>query len=228
MAENYLNRLEVLDVGFWDTRALRGEPGGLRGRAADVGRVLADMGLDVWCFSEADPPAIDAICERLWAAHGLSYQPIPFDSPSPDGDAPGVLIRPSKTLAAEPVADGLPHRVRIRAATRLGGEVEFCLVPATRDAWHVDLACAVRREASRGGPNWLVLTVADLAPRRPISTSWPMPVRSWLRPPRSTAPSCWSRAGRSRIRSSSRPTSAPRSTAPPASLPPMIDLYPSA
>ncbi len=164
VAENYFNRLEVLDVGFWDTRALLAEPGGLRGRAAEIGRVVADMGLDVWCFSEADPAALDAICERLWAAHGLSYQPIPLGLPSPDGGAPGVLIRPSKTLAAEPVADAPPHRVRIRAATRLGGEAEFRLVPATRGPWHIDLARAVRREAAHGGPDWLVLAVADLAP----------------------------------------------------------------
>ena len=84
-----------------------------------MARVVADMGLDLWCLARADPSALDAVCERLWAAHGLSYQPVPI-GPASSG---AVLVRPSRALAVEPVADvtGRPlARTRIRAAVPAG------------------------------------------------------------------------------------------------------------
>ncbi len=163
VAESYGDRPGALDVGYWDTRALASAPGGLRGRAAEIGRVVADMGLDLWCLSEADPAALDAVCERLWAAHGLTYQAVPIGPASPEGDAPGVLVRPSKSLAAEPLAGSgpLPPRVRVRAGTGAGSEAEFLLVPAPSGPRLLDLLRAILRGPAAGGPGWLVMATVD-------------------------------------------------------------------
>jgi Trypsin-like peptidase domain len=164
VAETFLDRLEVLDIGFWDTRSLDDVPGGLRDRTADLSQVIAEFGLDVWCLSQADPAALDALCERLWTAHGLSYQPIPIGGPC------GVLFRPSKTLNAEPVADfdsGAPARVRIRARTRYGGEAEFQILPLASGSPSTtglaELVHSIRRDAPVAGPDWILLADAGSA-----------------------------------------------------------------
>ena len=154
VAESYGDRPGALDVGFWDTRTLASAPGGLLARAAEIGRVIADMGLDVWCLARGDAAALDAICERLWAVHGLSYQPVPLAPASPGGGAPGVLARPSKAIAAEPLEGGgpLPPRARVRVGTGVGSEVEILLVPAASGPRLLDLfrAILVGPRARRG------------------------------------------------------------------------------
>jgi hypothetical protein len=139
-------------------------PGGLRERSADLSQVIADFGLDVWCLAHADPTALDAICERLWAAHGLSYQPIPI------GGSCGVLFRPSKTLTAEPVVNldsSLPPRVRIRAQMRCGSDGEFQIIPVASvsppSVSLTKLVHSLRRDASASGPDCIFLADAELA-----------------------------------------------------------------
>jgi hypothetical protein len=164
VAMAYRDRFEVLDIGFWDTRSLNAMPGGLREHTADLSRVIAEFGLDLWCLSDADPAALDAICERLWTAHGLSYQSITIGGPS------GVLFRPSKTLTAESVADfdsGSPPRVRIHARTRYGSEAEFQIIPVVSgspsSAGLNDLVRSIQRDAPAVGPDWILLADAESA-----------------------------------------------------------------
>jgi hypothetical protein len=169
VADSYGDRVEVLDLGYWDTIALAGAPGGLRSLAADVGRVIADMGLDVWCLTQAEAVDLDAICEHLWAAYRLSYQAISIGPLLPSGLASGVLVRSSKTLVAEPLAaepGRFPARVRLRTRLRRGSAAELVLVPLIGSPSHetglFDLAQSVCRHEAAQGPDWIFVGDHDL------------------------------------------------------------------
>jgi len=169
VADSYRGRVEVLDLGYWDMSALADAPGGLRSLAADVGRVVAEMGLDVWCLTHADAVDLDAICEQLWASYELRYQAIPIGPLPPAGPASGFLIRPSKTLLAVPLAaepGQLPARLKLRARSRKGDAAEFVLVPLIRGPSQGPglsaLEQSVRRHDAVQGPDWIFVGDDDL------------------------------------------------------------------
>lgn len=160
---------EVFDVGRWDTRALAAGPGGLRRRTAEVGRVMAEMGLDLWCLSHVDADGLDALCDHLWEAHGLGYLPI---LSAPAGVGAGALVRQSATIVAEPLALGpgrIPPRLRVGFHPRAtaaggGGVVELFVVPLDSeqgDVFAAETAAAASRDGAAGGPTWLFLGDAD-------------------------------------------------------------------
>ncbi len=49
--ESYRGDTDDLDLAFWNIRGL--EPA-FRTAIADIGRVIADMGMDLWCLSHVD------------------------------------------------------------------------------------------------------------------------------------------------------------------------------
>jgi len=180
VADSYRSHAEVLDIGFWDTRASAAMTGGLREMMADVGRVIAELGLDLWCLSHADPAGLDVLCEHLWAVYGLSYEPMMTAGPSATKFAPAMLVRPSKTLSIDPLDDGsgnLPPGARLRVRTYRGIEAEFRLVPLVLpigerpgrlgERPHPALAAlskSIGGGPSRPGAGWIFLGEPDLLP----------------------------------------------------------------
>ncbi len=163
VADSYRGRPGVIDLGYWDTRTMAASPGGLRDGAADLARVVADMGLDAWCFSHADPAGLDAICERLWAAHTLDYRAFAVGPPCASGLRTALLVRKSEALAAEPLA-GAPPRVLFRVRTRRGEEARVVVVPLVdrRPDGPGPAALARPYGATGPGPDWIFVGDPDL------------------------------------------------------------------
>ena len=178
VSDSYKTRADVLDIGFWDTRALVTLHGGLREIVADLGRVIADMGLDLWCLSHADPAGLDALCEHLWAAYGLSYEPMMTVGTSATKFASATLLRPSRSISIDRLDDGsehLPPGVRIKVCTPHGTHAEFQFVPLVHpigerpgrlgERPHHSLAMLAKSVATgvlQTGASWIFVGESDL------------------------------------------------------------------
>ncbi len=175
--DSYRGDTDDLDLAFWNIRGL--EPT-FRTAIADIGQVIADMGMDLWCLSHVDDISITALREHLDANFHLDYDF--FHEPSGVHPAIALLYRRSKALAVErrpwgvDLPDGfeLPPLVTVRAATRRCGTVSFQLVPVVRaissNGTSAPYAEAVRLAIRRGYGelDWIIVgeTSVLLAPER--------------------------------------------------------------
>lgn len=69
--ECYEHALGTVDIGFWDLGWVRH---GFHGQLVNVGRVVVEMGLNVWCLLHAAPVVLRALCEHLETNYQLSYE----------------------------------------------------------------------------------------------------------------------------------------------------------
>ena len=166
-----------LDLAFWNVRGLEW---GSRDRIDDIGRVVAEMGMDLWCLSHADLAYVSALREHLESHFQLDYEF--FHEPAGSHSALTLLYRRSKALAVErrawdvelPGGVSLPPLITVRAATRRSGMLAFQLVPVGRptsaDVEHPPYAEAVRHAIRRGHGefDWIVVgeTSVLLSPER--------------------------------------------------------------
>lgn len=144
-----------LDLAFWNTRGLETT---FRERIADIGRVVAEMGVDLWCLAHADVVSVAALREHLDSHYQLDYE----FSHEPIGTHPSLVLlyRRGKSLSverrawddAETDSAGLPPLISIRVTSPRIGSVPFHLVPVVRggpDKTFDTYAEAVRRAARR-------------------------------------------------------------------------------
>ena len=171
VVESYRGDTDDLDVSFWNVRGLEW---GSRDRLADVGRVVADMGMDIWCLSHAEVAYVAALREHLDSHFNLDYEF--FHEPAGDLSSLALLYRRSKALVVErrtwgvETTDGvtLPPLITVRAATRRSGTVLFQLVPVGRpmatDAPAPPFAEAVRHAIRHGlgEIDWIVVGESPL------------------------------------------------------------------
>jgi V8-like Glu-specific endopeptidase len=164
--ESYRGETDDLDLAFWNIRGLElGSPEQLD----DVVRMVADMGMDLWCLAHADRPYIAALREHLETRFGLEYEF--FHEPAGAHPALALLYRRSKALTVERKAWGvempegvsLPLLVTVRAATKRSGTAAFQLVPVGRPSSTDDApapyAEAIRHAIRRGHGevDWIVV-----------------------------------------------------------------------
>ena len=176
--ESYRGDTDDIDLAFWNIRGL--EPA-FRTAIADIGQVIAAMGMDLWCLSHVDDVSVTALVEHLDAHFHLDYEF--FHEPAGVHPALALLYRRSKALAVErrpwgvdlPEGFELPPLVTVRAATRRCGTVSFQLVPVVRPAststangTSAPYAEAVRLAIrhGQGEPDWIIVgeTSVLLAP----------------------------------------------------------------
>lgn len=171
VAESYRGDTDDLDLAFWN---IRGMESASRDQIANVGRVVADMGMDLWCLAHADSAYVAALREHLDSHYHLDYEF--FHEPAGAHPALALLYRRSKALVVErkgwgdDLLDGvaLPPLVTVRAATRRSGTVAFQLVPvgrpASADAAPGPYAEAVRHAIRRGQGefDWIVVGEAPV------------------------------------------------------------------
>lgn len=177
VAESYWPDTDDLDLAFWNIRGLDLASHEL---IVDVGRVVAEMGMDLWCLAHADAAYIAALREHLECHFHLDYEF--FHEPAGDQPALALLYRRSKALVVERRAWGielpegvtLPPLVTVRAMTRRSGTVAFQLVtvgrPMRPDSVPAPYAEAVRGAIRRGHGefDWIIVGDAPvlLAPEK--------------------------------------------------------------
>ena len=177
IVESYRGETDDIDLAFWNIRGL--EPA-FRTAIADIGQVIADMGMDLWCLSHVDDICVTALREHLDTHFHLDYEF--FHEPAGVHPAIALLYRRSKALVVErrpwgvdlPDGTELPPLVTVRAATRRCGTVSFQLVPVVRpistNGTSAPYAEAVRLAIRRGYGelDWIIVgeTSVVLAPER--------------------------------------------------------------
>ena len=159
-----------LDLAFWN---VQGMEWGSRELVVDIARVVADMGIDLWCLTHADHDYVASLREHLENQFGLDYSF--FHEPAGAHPALALLFRRSKALAVErrpwgvdlPDGVALPPLITVRASTRRTGTVSFQLVPVGRpislEAAASPYAEAVRHAIRRGHGefDWVVVGEAS-------------------------------------------------------------------
>jgi len=177
VGESYRGETDDIDLAFWNVRGLEVA---FREQMADIGRVVADMGMDLWCLAHADDICVAALCEHLEANFRLDYEY--FHEPAGAQPALALLYRRGKALVVERRTWGvdvergadLPPLVTVRASTRRSGPVAFQLVPVGRlasgEATPAPHAEAIREAIRRGHGefDWIVIGDASalLAPEK--------------------------------------------------------------
>ncbi len=166
VVESYRGDTDDLDLAFWNVRGLEW---GSREQVDDIGRAVADMGMDLWCLSHAEIGQVAMLREHLDSHHQLDYEF--FHEPADAHSSLTLLYRRSKALAVErrpwgvelPEGVALPPLITVRAATRRSGIVAFQLVPVGRptsaEVEHPPYAEAVRHAIRRGHGefDWVIL-----------------------------------------------------------------------
>jgi V8-like Glu-specific endopeptidase len=165
-----------IDLAFWN---LRGLESAFRDQIADIGRVVAEMGMDLWCLTHVDDVCVAALREHLDSHFHLDYEF--FHEPAGAHPSLALLYRRSKTLAVErrgwgvepPEGLDLPTLLTVRTTTRRSGAVAFQLLTVGRPSTDVarsSYAEAVRHAIRRGHGefDWIVVGEAPivLAPDR--------------------------------------------------------------
>ena len=177
VADSYRGETDDLDLAYWNVRGLEW---GSREQIAEIGRVVADLGMDLLCLSHADGVCVAALREHLESHFDLDYEF--FHEPAGDYPALALLYQRSKSLAVErrawggdlPDGAALPPLITVRAVTRRCGTVAFQLVPVGRptsaDAPQPPYAEAIRHAIRRGHGefDWIVVgeTPVLLAPEK--------------------------------------------------------------
>ena len=171
VVESYRGDTDDLDLAFWNIRGLEL---GSHEQFADLVRMVADMGMDLWCLAHADRPMVEALREHLETRFQLEYEF--FHEPAGVLPALALLYRRSKNLTVErkawdvemPEGVTLPLLVTVRASTRREGTAAFQLVPvgrpASADAAPAPYAEAIRHAIRRGHGeiDWLVVGEAPV------------------------------------------------------------------
>ena len=153
---------------------------GSRDQVADVARVVADMGIDLWCLAHADRDYVASLREHLAADFGLDYGC--HHEPAGSHPALAFLHRRSKAMTLDrspwgielPEGVALPPLITVRASTKRTGTVAFQLVavgrPTSPEALPTPYAEAVRHAIRRGHGefDWIVVGEAPvlLAPEK--------------------------------------------------------------
>ncbi|WP_435018129.1 trypsin-like serine peptidase [Tundrisphaera sp. TA3] len=165
IAESYRRETDDIDLAFWNTRGLEAT---FRERISDIGRVVADMGLDVWCLAHADVVSVAALREHLDSHYQLDYEFLH----EPAGPHPSLILlyRRSKALVVERkpwdleglATEGLPPLISLRVITPRLGAVAFHLVPVVRVVGDqsVDAYAEAIRRSTRHAPieaDWIVV-----------------------------------------------------------------------
>jgi hypothetical protein len=146
VADTYRNKTDVIDIGYWDTRQIVTTKGSLREEIPEIGRAIAEMGLNVWCFSHADSHGLELIRAHLWAVYSQNYQTLSTAGDQTDF-APRLLMRLSRSMAIEPLDDGSgmsPIGARLRVQTHQGLEVDFRIVPLNKPIEAKDVTKTLR------------------------------------------------------------------------------------
>jgi hypothetical protein len=162
IVESYRGEGDHLDLGFWDLRPLAR---GRFNRLTDLGWVLADMRLDLWCLVGLTADLARKLCEHLETNFQLHYTMLPPDPA--DRQAPTILYRRSRALTVsrldwgEGGSTGLDalSALRVRIAPR-GGEPTLIhlapLVPQDRGEGDAALVRAIQLQADEA-TDWVLI-----------------------------------------------------------------------
>jgi hypothetical protein len=161
VVESYRGGADDLDVAYWDLDCLD-RP--LRPWLAEVGHVMADMNMDVWCLARVRRDDVRALCDYLETNFRLDYG---FHVDRSDATL-GVVYRRAKGLSVgrpAPGGSGRSPSVAIRTTTRRGEAIDLglVLVPPAPPGDAADraraLIAAVARDAARAAPtaDWLLV-----------------------------------------------------------------------
>ncbi|MEO6808910.1 MAG: serine protease [Isosphaeraceae bacterium] len=162
IVESYRGEGDHLDLGFWDLRALAR---GSFDRLTDLGWVLADMRLDLWCLVGLTADLARALCEHLETNFQLDYAALPPDPA--DRLAPTILYRRSRALTVSrldwgedgPVDLDALSSLRVRIAPK-GGEPTLIhltpLVPQGNEEGIASLARAISLRADEA-TDWVLI-----------------------------------------------------------------------
>lgn len=135
VVESYRAGLDDLDIGYWDFGGSARTP---RDHLRDLARIVAEMGMDVWCLAGILTDEAIGLVRRLDEEYRLDFEPVVL----PSGRKPGlaVICRRSRTLGVERRSwndprFGLtpPVRLVLRNRVRRGSPVTLGLVPITAD-----------------------------------------------------------------------------------------------
>jgi V8-like Glu-specific endopeptidase/pimeloyl-ACP methyl ester carboxylesterase len=173
---SYEKDSDDIDIGFWNLARLSRR---FREHLADVGRVVAELGLELWCLTHAHPVGIRALCDHLETNYQLNYDFIladPINYPTL-----AVVYKRTKTLTVGRLAwpdeqnhaYAIPIHVLVRVTACTHGPVNLHLVvipdqaPA-RDASDqispshvmIEVLC---REILQAGPmnDWVLVGSSD-------------------------------------------------------------------
>ncbi|HEV3166564.1 MAG TPA: serine protease [Isosphaeraceae bacterium] len=133
VTDSYQGDADDVDIAFWSLGRLGRR---FAEHLADVGRVVAELRLDLWCLTHAHPASVRALCEHLETNYQLAYEFLIDSADTQPYSA--VIFKHSRTLAVEQIAwqanehmstARVPMHVLVRATTRSGDIVEFHLVP---------------------------------------------------------------------------------------------------
>jgi V8-like Glu-specific endopeptidase len=160
-----------IDLAFWNIRGLEW---GSREQIIDVARVVAEMGMDLWCLAHADPDYVASLREHLTSYFGLDYE-LHYE-PADGYPSLAFLHRRSKAMTLERTPWGidlpegvvLPPLITVRTSTRRTGPIALQLLVVGRstsaEATPTPYAEAVRHaiRCEQGEFDWVVVGEAPV------------------------------------------------------------------
>jgi hypothetical protein len=137
VVESYHGRDDDLDLAFWNLRPLRPR---FRERLPEFGRVVAEMGIDLWCLAHADAEQVTFLRDHLKDRFGLSYRMVVADS---SFSRPlTILHRVGAGIQVERLADvNAPGCsiarpcLRVETTNRRGRGSSFTIIPVADGGW---------------------------------------------------------------------------------------------
>ena len=153
---------EVLDIGYWDLRALRGRP---MDSLHDLGPIVDALGMDIWMLANASPALARALAEHLETWFHSPFAVLPGAGPI------SVLARSDRGLTVVRGEIGGLDSVTVRIRDVAGRESAILVVPGIGDArGHV----GAMREACCGDLLALGSLLAD-----PVEDLSPPDLETW-------------------------------------------------
>ena len=129
---------EVLDIGYWDLRALRGRP---MDSLHDLGPIVDALGMDVWMLANASPALARALAEHLETRFHRPFTVLPGAGPV------SVLARADRELTVVRETIGGLDSMTARVRDGSGREAAILILPSLdrgsdRVAAMVEAGCA--------------------------------------------------------------------------------------
>ncbi len=157
VVDSYRGGADDLDVAYWN---LAGFDLARPDRLAEVARVIADMGLDLWCLAHADAESLRALASHLETNFQLDHAMLLDNDPI----APAILYRKSRTLAVTRLgwASGQgPLGATARLTTRRGVIIPFQIVPVRPGVPPQALVDAIARQNAPES-DWILVGAATV------------------------------------------------------------------
>jgi V8-like Glu-specific endopeptidase len=159
VVDSYQGPCDGIDLAFWNLGHLdsRGTD-----TLAELGRVVAEMGIDIWCLLHVEPADLRRLSEHLDTHYRLDYRDLPRGEPGDERVGAAILYRHRPKRAVRWLAPGEsgPQHLLIDDASHPERPVRLLVVPLLRESDDPGLA-GLRLGRGGGHPDAELVLIGD-------------------------------------------------------------------